>query len=100
MLGTASFASDAKPAKTPPIINSTVETGLLPTKIVKVNVVNETSAILRREKVFLYTDPCGVQWQIQVFARDGTDNLSMFLVGNNHFWQGIKESSDGCYHNH
>ncbi|RZK89534.1 MAG: hypothetical protein EOO98_10360 [Pedobacter sp.] len=99
MLGTASFASDAKPVKTTSIINSTVETSSLSTKIVKVNVGSETSALLRREKVFLYTDPCGVKWQIHVFAPDGTDNLSMFLVGNNFFWQGVNSSSDGCYHN-
>ena len=100
MLGSASFANDAKPVKMLSPINNTVETSFLPEKIVKVNMVNETSAILRREKVFLYTDPCGVKWQIHVFAPDGTDNLTMFLVGNSHFWQGIDESSDGCYHNH
>lgn len=99
VLGTASFASDAKPAKMLSTISNTVETSLLPTGVVKVNVVNETSAIFRREKVFLYTDPCGVKWQIHVFAPDGTDNLSMFLVGNSFFWQGINASSDGCYHN-
>ncbi|WP_231424657.1 hypothetical protein [Pedobacter sp. Leaf250] len=100
MLGTASFANDAKPIKTPTISKNIVETSTSPAKLVKVNVINETSNLVRREKVFLYTDPCGVKWQIHVFAPDGTDNLTMFLVGNGHFWQGIKDSPDGCYHNH
>ena len=100
MLGTASFANDAKPVKTLSVINNSVETSLLPARLMKVNVVNKNSALLRREKVFIFQDPCGVKWQIHVFAPDGTDNLSMFLVGNGHFWQGIEQSSDGCYHNH
>lgn len=57
------------------------------------------AALIRKERVFLFTDPCGVQWQIHVFASNQTSNYEMFLIGSTFFHGGVNNSSDGCYHN-
>jgi len=59
---------------------------------------SKTSSLLKKERVFRFTDACGVQWDIHVFAPNGTSNWSMYVDATFFFEQGTW-GNNGCYHN-
>lgn len=59
---------------------------------------SKTNSLLKKERVFRFTDACGVQWDIHVFAPNGTSNWSMFIDASFFFEQGTW-GNNGCYHN-
>lgn len=59
---------------------------------------NLQAGLLRREKVFRFTDACGVKWDIHVFAPNNTSNWAMWVEASSFFEQGTW-GNDGCYHN-
>lgn len=58
----------------------------------------QTYIMLRKERVYRFTDSCGVTWAIHVFASDGTPNKDMWITAMDFFDNGISYE-DGCYHN-
>jgi len=99
-LGSSAYANGLTPHKDE-IVKKEITTRTTSSKTeIQVDIQNKQPGLIRKERVFLFTDPCGVKWQIHVFASDQTSNYEMFLVGASHFHSGVNDSPTGCYQNH
>lgn len=93
MVGFSASANDLKLKKEA----SFTKTIALP-QVQNIYLQSKTNSLLKKERVFRFTDACGVQWDIHVFAPNGTSNWSMYVDATSFFEQGTW-GNNGCYHN-